>query len=138
MSKITGDAMRVIWLKNESGNSQYVPVVPWENTPIMERLAWEAVAANAAPPVAQQVPRIIHEAFWKKYYQWADGLEAVLKSEQVADLDIQIRLNDEYAAACTRLEKWMMDYSTLSLGVYEECDHIKISQQVAIPIKRMV
>lgn len=78
---------------------------------------WDAVvrlANERQPTQAKQVPRIIHEAYWKKYYQWADGLEAVLKSERVADLDIQIRLNAEYTAACIRLDSLVTNIEELA------------------------
>lgn len=49
--------------------------------------AWEyaAKAANEAnrKEATDSVPRIIHASFWKSYYRWAEGLEKVLRSEQV-------------------------------------------------------
>lgn len=75
-------------------------------------LGMEAIAAEfnrlAAKPVA---PRMAHAAFWKTYYQWADGLEKVLISEAMDDQAVEYMLEQEYQAACKRLDELATVYA---------------------------
>lgn len=90
-------------------------------------MAWKALADLANKGTS--VPRIIHASFWKTYYQWADGLEKVLRSERVDPAGIAKRLDEEYAAACTRLA--VVAQQSEKLGIYAE-----VIQQAAIPPKK--
>lgn len=88
-----------------------------------------AKAMTSKPPV----PRMIHEAFWETYYQWADGLEKVLKSEQVNDLNIIARLAEEYQDACKRLDIVAANYA---IAPGPDCAWIVVAKHAAIPARK--
>lgn len=96
-------------------------------------IAWKVAAdlANKVSAVAS-VPRIIHASFWRTYFNWADGLEKVLRSEQVDPAGIAKRLDEEYAAACTRLA----DLLKCPVDTYRSDQCVDLAKDSAIPPKK--